>query len=56
MQYGENNPALPEVDSFMPKSNLNPNLPLSMQYGMEMGGQLDYYLNPFKKKRGFRKK
>jgi hypothetical protein len=56
MQYGENNPALPEVDSFMPKSNLNPNLPLSMQYGMEMGGQLDYYLNPFKKKKGFRKK
>lgn len=56
MQYGENSPVLPEVDSFMPKTNLNPNLPLSMQYGMEMGGQLDSYLNPFKKKRGFRKK
>lgn len=42
------------------KRSLNTNLPLSMQYGpsFEMGGELDNYLNPFKKNkaRGFRKK
>jgi hypothetical protein len=83
MQYGVNNPAIPEVGGTTPKRSLNPNLPLSMQYGptfsqptevnlltlpqsmggaglppneFEMGGQLDNYLNPFKKKKGFRKK
>lgn len=83
MQYGVNNPVIPEVGGFTPKRSLNPNLPLSMQYGptfsqptdvnlltlpqsmggaglppneFEMGGQLDNYLNPFKKKKGFRKK
>ena len=83
MQYGVNNPGIPEVGGFTPKRSLNPNLPLSMQYGptfnqptdvnlltlpqsmggaglppneFEMGGQLDSYLNPFKKKKGFRKK
>lgn len=84
MQYGINNPAIPELEnSFVPKSSLNPNLPLSMQYGpvpnnptevnlltlpqsmggagasptpFKMGGQIDNYLNPFKKKKGFRKK
>lgn len=40
------------------RRSLNPSLPLSMQYGMEMGGELDNYLNPFKKNKakGFRKK
>jgi hypothetical protein len=42
------------------KRSLNTNLPLSMQYGpsFKMGGELDNYLNPFKKNkaRGFRKK
>jgi hypothetical protein len=84
MQYGINNPAIPELEnSFVPKSSLNPNLPLSMQYGpvpnnptevnllnlpksmggagalsttFKMGGEMDNYLNPFKKKKGFRKK
>ena len=84
MQYGINNPAIPELEnSFVPKSSLNTNLPLSMQYGpvpnnptevnlltlpksmggagagpapFKMGGQIDNYLNPFKKKKGFRKK
>jgi len=56
MQYGVTNPALPDLGTPVMKTNLNPNLPLSMQYGMEMGGQLETYLNPFKKKKGFRKK
>jgi hypothetical protein len=55
-------------DPFMMKQNLNPNLPLSMQYGpmsqpnfasqaeLMYGGQVDTYFNPFKKKKGFRKK
>ena len=42
------------------KRSLNTNLPLSMQYGpsFKLGGELDNYLNPFKKNkaRGFRKK
>lgn len=56
MQYGVSNPALPDLGNPVMKTRLNPNLPLSMQYGMEMGGQIDNYLNPFKKKKGFRKK
>jgi hypothetical protein len=80
MQYGP----IPDLeDPFVTKRSLNPNLPLSMQYGpipseptqvnlltlpksmggagasptpFKMGGEIDNYLNPFKKKKGFRKK